>query len=168
MIFDFKLSEQEMAHLNALDRGDEGRFNHPVTPWLGRAGYPDDKPSYRFKGIMAATLTPFADGVLELGSRNEPEGLFMRVDRYASDLFSQGCTGVFVNGTTGEGNSMSVVERMFTLDAWVNSGCVQDGRLDVICHVGAGCLEDTVELARHAQSHIKTNMCKAVAVVMPA
>lgn len=117
---------------------------------------------------MAATLTPFVNGVLEIGERNHPQSLFMRVDRYASDLFAQGCTGVFVNGPTGEGNSMSVAERMFTLDAWVNSGCVQDGRLDVICHVGAGCLEDTVDLAKHAHNHIKAGKCKAVAVVLPA
>lgn len=80
-IFDFSLNVQQMQAIDALDRGEEGRFNHPVTPWLGRAGFPDDKPTYRFKGVMAATLTPFDDGVLAVGNKDDPEGLVMRVDR---------------------------------------------------------------------------------------
>lgn len=34
-IFDFALSEDQMTKINYLDRGDGGRFCHPVTNWLG-------------------------------------------------------------------------------------------------------------------------------------
>lgn len=47
-IFDWKLNLDDFNKINDLDLGENGRFNHPVTPWLGRAGFPDDKPTYKF------------------------------------------------------------------------------------------------------------------------
>jgi alcohol dehydrogenase (NADP+) len=41
-LMDFELTGAQMADLNALDKGDAGCFNHPVTPWLGRSLFQDE------------------------------------------------------------------------------------------------------------------------------
>eukprot|EP00931_Biecheleriopsis_adriatica_P056562 TRINITY_DN33515_c0_g1_i1.p1 TRINITY_DN33515_c0_g1~~TRINITY_DN33515_c0_g1_i1.p1 ORF type:complete len:328 (+),score=68.82 TRINITY_DN33515_c0_g1_i1:60-1043(+) len=46
-IFDFELSAEEMASLDALDKpGLEGCFNHPKTPWLGRSEFTGNTAHY--------------------------------------------------------------------------------------------------------------------------
>eukprot|EP01006_Ploeotia_vitrea_P065869 TRINITY_DN93947_c0_g1_i1.p2 TRINITY_DN93947_c0_g1~~TRINITY_DN93947_c0_g1_i1.p2 ORF type:complete len:347 (-),score=66.32 TRINITY_DN93947_c0_g1_i1:1456-2469(-) len=40
-LFDFELTEDEMQAINKLDVKNY-RFNHPITPWLGRGPFPDD------------------------------------------------------------------------------------------------------------------------------
>jgi hypothetical protein len=37
-VFDFRLSPEDMRELNSRNRGT--RFNHPITPWLGRGSFP--------------------------------------------------------------------------------------------------------------------------------
>ena len=54
------------------------------------------------EGLIAATFTPFAaDGSVDAGV----------VPAYAEHLRAQCVAGVFVNGTTGEGLSLSLAER---------------------------------------------------------
>ena len=61
------------------------------------------------EGLIAATFTPFAaDGSVNVGV----------VPSYAEHLRAQGVAGVFVNGTTGEGLSLSLAERETLAEAW--------------------------------------------------
>lgn len=94
----------------------------------------------RFKGLIAAAYTPMkADGSLFLD----------KVDSLAEHLFLQGVEGVFVCGSTGEGVSLSLEERMETARRWTETA---GDSLKVIVHVGALCRQDSVILANHARA----------------
>ncbi|XP_063864523.1 N-acetylneuraminate lyase-like [Scylla paramamosain] len=94
-----------------------------------------------FKGMMAPTFAPFkADGSLNLEM----------VKPYAAHLKKQGVTGVWVNGSVGEGLSMTVAERKAVAEAWL---ACRDDVPTVIVHCGAVCLKDVQEMACHAESH---------------
>lgn len=104
-----------------------------------------------YKGMMAPTFVPFkADGSLNLEM----------VKPYAAHLKKHGIAGVWVNGSVGEGMSMTVAERKAVAEAWL--ACKDDKIMPtVIVHCGAACLKDVQEMARHAESH----GASAVAVV---
>uniref|UniRef100_A0A8C9W8H1 N-acetylneuraminate lyase n=1 Tax=Scleropages formosus TaxID=113540 RepID=A0A8C9W8H1_SCLFO len=61
---------------------------------------------------------------------------------------NQGVHKVFVNGTTGEGLSLSVDERKRLAEEWCKKG--KSKLQQVIVHVGCLSLKDSQELARHA------------------
>ncbi|XP_053247091.1 N-acetylneuraminate lyase isoform X3 [Podarcis raffonei] len=71
------------------------------------------------------------------------------IGQYVDYLISeQGVKNVFVNGTTGEGLSLSVQERKQLAEEWVTKG---KDKLDyVIIHVGALSLPEAKGLAKHA------------------
>lgn len=93
-----------------------------------------------FAGLIAAPFTPFGpDGRLDLDM----------IPRLAALLAAQGVRGAFVCGTTGEGASMTLEERMQVAEAWRRA--VPAG-LAVIVHVGHNCVEDSRTLAAHAQA----------------
>lgn len=95
--------------------------------------------SFRITGLMAAPFAPFAaDGTLA------PE----RVSAYAARLKADGVHGVFVNGTTGEGQSLSDDERRCLADAWIRE---QTAEFPVVIHVGHTALPLACALAAHAQ-----------------
>lgn len=90
-------------------------------------------------GLIAATFTPFgADGNIDTRV----------VPAYAEHLRAQGVTGVFVNGTTGEGLSLSLAEREALAEAWKSAR----GNLKLFVHVGHNALPDARRLAAHAES----------------
>jgi N-acetylneuraminate lyase len=90
-------------------------------------------------GLIAAPFTPFhADGSLNLAT----------IEKQAASLATNGVTGAFVCGTTGEGISLTVPERMEVAERWQTCA---GGRLPVIVHVGHACLADARALAAHAQ-----------------
>ncbi len=92
------------------------------------------------KGLIAAAFTPMkADGSLDLGG----------VERLAQHLFLQGVEGVFLCGSTGEGFSLSLEERMETARRWAE---VAGGSLKILVHVGSLCRQDSVILANHARA----------------
>lgn len=92
----------------------------------------------KLTGLIAAPFTPFLpDGGLNLSM----------IDQQAASLAADGVIGAFVCGTTGEGLSLTTVERMQVAERWVKSSA---GRLKVIVHVGHNSLGDCQELARHA------------------
>jgi N-acetylneuraminate lyase len=94
----------------------------------------------RTQGLIAAPFTPMrADGSLNLDV----------IDRYASGLAHHGVVGAFVCGTTGEGMSLTIAERMQVAERWVR---VAPKELRVIVHVGHTTLADCCALASHAQS----------------
>ena len=95
--------------------------------------------SFTIKGLCAAPFTPFqAAGGVD----------YAAVDAHVAELLAQGVASVFVNGTTGEGYSLSLPERKALLERWVSSSA---GRLRVIAMVGAEALPDMLELAEHAR-----------------
>ncbi len=90
-------------------------------------------------GIFPAVLTPFtANGSVHL-------------DRYAAHverLYAAGVNGIYAGGNAGEWYSMSLEERKELTSVTVQ---VSRGRGLVLVHVGALRIEESVELARHAE-----------------
>lgn len=108
--------------------------------------------SEHLTGLIAAPHTPFGpDGELNL----------VAVEQQARWLTDQGLTGAFICGTTGEGLSLSVEERMRLAERWVE---VAASDLKVIVHVGHNSLRDARQLAEHARK-IRPS---AVAVMPPS
>lgn len=88
-------------------------------------------------GVYAAVLMPFHQNL----SCNEQILL-----QHCLDLIKRGCNGVVLFGTTGEGPSLSLEEKLFILDR-----IVADGRLDpkkVLLANGSSGILDTVSLAK--------------------
>lgn len=93
----------------------------------------------RYRGLVAAPFTPFAkSGSVDLG----------KIERLAASLTANKVAGAFVCGTTGEGVSMTVAERMKVAERW--QACAGP-KLRVIVHVGHTSLGDCRALAAHAQ-----------------
>lgn len=93
----------------------------------------------RLEGLVAAVFTPM---------NNKGEINLAAIDKYARHLIHSGIKGVFVNGTTGEGTSLTTNERKQALERWITA---IDGKLKVINHVGSFSLPQSVELAAHSQ-----------------
>ncbi|KAJ7420063.1 N-acetylneuraminate lyase [Pitangus sulphuratus] len=94
----------------------------------------------KLQGLVAATITPMTpDGQINLPV----------IRQYVDYLVNeQHVKNVFVNGTTGEGLSLSIQERKQLAEEWM---CQGKDKLDhVIIHVGALSLLESQELARHA------------------
>ena len=98
---------------------------------------------------IAAALTPLRDNGREL----DLDGF----DPYLIYLKDAGIDGILLAGTTGEGISLSVVERKALLKRGVA------GPLPVLAHCGAQTTSDTVTLAAHAAEA----GAEAVAVIAP-
>lgn len=90
-------------------------------------------------GLIAAPYTPFHDdGSLKLSI----------IDKYVEHLSADRVAGAFVCGTTGEGVSLTISERMQVAERWVEAS---KGQLRVVVQVGGTCLADAKALAAHAQ-----------------
>lgn len=92
----------------------------------------------RLNGLIAATYTPF-DSQGNLNSDQYP----LIVDY----LLERGVKGLYVCGSTGEGMSLSVRERIDVTKGYVRAA---DGRVPVIVQVGHNCVEDARQLAAAA------------------
>jgi 4-hydroxy-tetrahydrodipicolinate synthase len=92
----------------------------------------------RFAGVIAPVLTPF-------GEDGSPDA--ERFVAHCRWLAEQGCTGLAPFGTTSEGNSLGLDERMELLEAVVDAG-IDAGRL--MPGTGTCALADAVVLTRHA------------------
>lgn len=93
----------------------------------------------RFSGVYPAVITPFT-----------PEG---EVDveklRNYINYLSDKVDGLFVGGSYGSGPIMSVAQRKTLAEVTIQTA---GGRVPVILHIGTSNLNDTLELARHAES----------------
>ncbi len=88
-------------------------------------------------GLNCALSTPFAkDGGIDL----------RRMAAHAAEVMAEGCDGVTVFGTTGEGASIAVAERYQALAGLATSGI--DLRAKVIAGVSAATASDAVAQAR--------------------
>jgi 4-hydroxy-tetrahydrodipicolinate synthase len=93
------------------------------------------------QGVWPAMLTPLqADGNLD----------HARLVFHAKRLLAAGCSGVTLFGTTGEGPSFSVAERMAALEALLQGGVLPT---QLLVHTSCAALPDTVALTRHAAQH---------------
>ena len=96
---------------------------------------------FSLRGLIAAPHTPLrADGDLNLAV----------IEKQAALLIENGVTAAFVCGTTGEGMSLTVPERMQVAQRWVDV-CRGGAPLGVIVHTGHNSLRDAAALASHAQ-----------------
>ena len=94
----------------------------------------DEDSAVQPRGVFAAALTP-------LDSALEPDtSLFLAHCRW---LLEHGCDGVVPIGTTGEGNSLSVRQRMALIEAVARSGIPMSR---FIIGTGSCALADAVEL----------------------
>ena len=91
-----------------------------------------------FAGVIAPVLTPFGE------DGNPDAGRF--VD-HANWLMAEGCTGLAPFGTTSEGNSLGLDERMELLEELVDDG-IEPAKL--MPGTGTTSLADTIMLTRHA------------------
>ncbi|XP_012225267.1 N-acetylneuraminate lyase-like [Linepithema humile] len=104
---------------------------------------------YTYRGVIVPVLTPFNnDGYLNLDI----------ISKYAKYLAKKGINGILVNGTSGEGMSMSVVERKLIAEAWAKA--VKKTRQHLMIQVGGTSLPDVIELAKHAENlHVDSILC---------
>lgn len=94
----------------------------------------------QLEGLVAATFTPMtADGKIDC----EPIGAMV------DSLVASGVAGLYVNGSTGEGVSLTGRERRQTAEAFVKAVA---GRIPVIVQVGHNSVQEARELAEHAQA----------------
>ncbi|KAK9298538.1 hypothetical protein QLX08_008136 [Tetragonisca angustula] len=99
--------------------------------------------SFTFRGLLAPVLTPFNnDSTRTLNLSVIPQ--------YANHLANKKVNGVLVNGTSGEGPSMSTNERKLVAEAWANA--VRTTKQHLMIQVGGASLPDVLELAKHAES----------------
>ena len=93
----------------------------------------------KIKGLIVAPFTPFdKKGEVDLSP----------IGDYAKLLQKNGLIGVFINGSSGEGYMLTVDERKRLAEKWMS---VSPKGFKVIVHVGATCIKDSYEMARHAQ-----------------
>lgn len=107
----------------------------------------------KFKGLIAAPFTPMKEnGDLNLNL----------IKPYYHLLKSNGVTGAFVNGSTGEGPSTTMNEKKEVLTEWAREASQNPG-VRIINLVGGTCLKDCIELAKFSSEQ----KIDAIAVVAP-
>ncbi len=92
----------------------------------------------KLTGLVAATYTPFRPD----GSVNTD-----LIPEMVDHMIERGVDGFYVCGSTGEGESLSNVERMSVANAYVSA---TEGRVPVVIQVGHNSVAHACELARHA------------------
>ncbi|PYI55725.1 dihydrodipicolinate synthase family protein [Paenibacillus flagellatus] len=91
-------------------------------------------------GVTTAMVTPFdEDGSVNYG----------KVEKLTEFLISKGVHCLYPLGTTGEMLRLSVAERKKVAETVVRQAA---GRVTVFIHVGAVTQDETIELAKHAES----------------
>jgi len=96
---------------------------------------------HKFEGLVAAPFTPMhPDGELNTGV----------IGRYHDLLVKNRIAGAFINGSTGEGVSTTMKEKLRVMEAWAKHS--SSGSLKVINLLGGTCYKDCIELARETQN----------------
>ena len=108
----------------------------------------------KIKGLITAPFTAFnVDGSINLSP----------IPSYITTLQKHGVSGVFVNGSSGEGHLLTDEERLICAQAWVDAA-PQDFK--VIVHVGSNCVRTSQMLATHAQ-RIGAYACSVMGPTFP-
>lgn len=92
----------------------------------------------KLEGLIAAPFTPF----FEDGEVN-----YKKIREQANSLIADGVTGAYICGTTGEGISCTVQERIQIMETWKQ---VSHNKLKLIAHTGALALGDVKVLSQKA------------------
>ncbi len=92
-------------------------------------------------GLIAAPFTPMdSEGKINLSI----------IPAYYRFLKSNGVTGAFICGSTGEGVSLTLAEKMAVAEAW--AACTdQDKDFNVMMFLGGTCITDCIELAQYSR-----------------
>lgn len=90
----------------------------------------------RYSGIYCAIVTPFKDGQLDIP----------RFQMHVRRMIADGCDGVLVAGTTGEGPSLSIAERC----QLVSAGREVSDSLKLLAGTGCSSLPETIQATRQA------------------
>ena len=99
-----------------------------------------------FTGIWPALLTPL---------RADLSVDHARFAAHSQALLASGCTGITPFGTTGEGPSFSIAERMEAIDQLVKRGVPAS---QIMVSTSCAALPDTLALTRHAV-HLGAHGC---------
>ncbi|KAK9876155.1 hypothetical protein WA026_011271 [Henosepilachna vigintioctopunctata] len=96
--------------------------------------------NFTFRGLMVPVFTPFKENMtINLDIIND----------YAKFLSKSGLNGILVNGTTGEGPSLSKSERLEVAEEW--RAATLNTKQHLMVQIGGAPLCDVVELAKHAE-----------------
>ncbi|XP_015590365.1 N-acetylneuraminate lyase [Cephus cinctus] len=98
---------------------------------------------YTYRGYVVPVLTPITDDSARTLNTDV-------IPTYAQYLADNGVKGVLVNGTSGEGPSLSIAERKTITEAWATA--VKSTKQHLMIQVGGAPLPHVLELARHAES----------------
>lgn len=113
--------------------------------------------AFEVRGLCAAPYTPFSDDAKRAVD-------YDGIAEHVTTLVGQGVHYAFVNGTTGEGATMSVAERKEALSCWLKAAQLHPaGSMSIIAHVGAESIADTLDLAAHAEAVA----APAIAIICP-
>jgi N-acetylneuraminate lyase len=94
------------------------------------------------QGLISAPVSPLNDrGELDLDI----------IPGYYGFLKYNGVTGAFINGSTGEGVSLTLNEKKQVAEAWAKASN-HDPDFKVMAFLGGTCLADCIDLATHAQA----------------
>lgn len=93
------------------------------------------------QGLIAASFTPMqSDGTLNLSL----------VPNYYETLRSNGVSGAFICGSTGEGVSLTSEEKRRITEAWV-AARNGDSNFKIITLLGGTCVNECIDLAQHGR-----------------
>ncbi|QCX54265.1 dihydrodipicolinate synthase family protein [Elizabethkingia sp. JS20170427COW] len=95
----------------------------------------------KIEGLIAAPFTP----MYEDGSLNTD-----LISKYYQFLKKNGVVGAFINGSTGEGVSLTQAEKKASIKAWAEAS-KDDADFKVIALTGGTCLADAKDLAQYAE-----------------
>ncbi|XP_060606679.1 N-acetylneuraminate lyase-like [Ruditapes philippinarum] len=97
--------------------------------------------SFKLEGLVPAVFTPMTkDGDVD----------YDKFEMYCNHLTSKGMTQIYVNGTTGEGFSLTLEERKKIVEKWIEVGKKSGKIKSIVVQVGALNLHDTKAMAEHA------------------
>ncbi|KAK0061192.1 N-acetylneuraminate lyase [Biomphalaria pfeifferi] len=99
------------------------------------------KRADRVEDFIAATFTPMKEN----GDVN-----LEAIDKYQQFLLDQGINYVYVNGSTGEGTSLTTSERKSITEQWITLSRKPGREMKVFVQVGGTNFRETLELAEHA------------------
>ena len=107
----------------------------------------------KFEGLIAAPFTPMDE---------KGEIIYELIELYYNFLEKNKIVGAFVNGSTGEGVSLSVKEKMKVVENWTNQSR-EKGTVKVINLVGGTSYKECIDIAQHSRD------CgiDAIAIVAP-
>lgn len=101
------------------------------------------KDMQKFEGLIAAPFTPMDE---------KGEVLYDQISAYYDFLERNKIVGAFINGSTGEGVSLTQKEKMKTVEAWTARSKARK-TVKVITLVGGTSYKECIENALHAAQH---------------